>query len=325
MDYLYIFFVVTIFIAVVLLLEGVYATWNTTRGPVAKRISRRLQTMSAGAHEGRQDLSIIKKRLLSETAGAQRLLLRAPRIHLLDRLLEQSGTTLNVGQFCLWSLGMGLFTLVLLVFFHVPFLIVLPVAIAAIFVPLLFIFSKKQKRMKHIERQLPDALDLISRALRAGHALPSAIQMVGNEMAAPIAHEFRIVFDEVNYGISMKDALRNLSTRVPSTDVGYFVVAVLIQRETGGNLTEILGNIAGIIRERLKLFGQIRVFSAEGRLSAWILSLLPFCLVALLNVINPAFMKVLWTDELGRKLLAVMLGLMVIGILWMRKLIRIRV
>lgn len=325
MDYLYIFFAVAIFIAVILLLEGLYVSWNATRGPVAKRIARRLQIMSAGAHKGQQDTSIIKKRLLSETAGAQRFLLKAPRVHLLDRLLEQSGTTLNVAQFCLWSLGISIGLFLLLVFFHVPFLIALPVGIAAIWVPLLYILSKKQKRMKRIEHQLPDALDLMSRALRAGHALPSAIQMVGNEMAAPIASEFRIVFDEVNYGISMKDALKNLTTRLPGMDVSYFVVAVLIQRETGGNLTEILGNISAIIRERLKLFGQIRVFSAEGRLSAWILSLLPFCLVAFLNIINPAFMKVLWTDDLGRKMLAVMLGLMVIGIFWMRKLIRIRV
>jgi len=325
MDYLYIFFAVAIFIAVVLLLEGLYVTWNAKRGPVAKRIARRLQIMSAGAHTGQQDISIIKKRLLSQTAGAQRFLLKAPRVHLLDRLLEQSGTTLNVGQFCLWSLASGVGTLLLLLFFHAPSLIAVPIGIAALWVPLLFILRKKQKRMTRIEQQLPDALDLMSRALRAGHALPSAVQMVGDEMANPIAGEFSIVFDEVNYGISMKDALKNLSTRVPGTDVGYFVVAVLIQRETGGNLTEILGSISTIIRERLKLFGQIRVYSAEGRLSAWILSLLPFFLAGLLNLVTPEFMGVLWTDPAGKNLLAVMLGLMVIGIIWMRKLIRIRV
>jgi len=166
---------------------------------------------------------------------------------------------------------------------------------------------------------------LLSRALRAGHALPSAIQMVGDEMADPIAGEFRIVFDEVNYGVSMQDALNNLSARVPGTDVGYFVVAVLIQRETGGNLTELLGNIATIVRERLKLFGQVRVLSAEGRLSAWILTLLPFVLAAMLNFIHPEFMKVLWTDPVGRNLLAGMAVFMLLGIFWMRKVIRIRV
>src|SRR5207245_2988014 len=130
----------------------------------------------------------------------------------------------------------------------------------------------RQRRLRRIDEQLPDALDLLSRALLAGHAFPSAIQMVADEISEPIAGEFRIVFDEVNYGVSMPDALNNLSARIPGTDVGYFVVAVLIQRETGGNLTELLGNIATIVRERLKLFGRIKVFSAEGRLSAWILS-----------------------------------------------------
>ncbi|MGH8809370.1 MAG: type II secretion system F family protein, partial [Noviherbaspirillum sp.] len=131
--------------------------------------------------------------------------------------------------------------------------------------------------------------------------------------------------DEVNFGVSMQEALNNLSGRVPGTDVGFFVVAVLIQRETGGNLTELLGNISRIVRERLKLTGQIRVFSAEGRLSAWILGILPFGLAALLQTINPKFMSLLWTDPLGQKMLAVVGVLMVIGIFWMRKIVRVRV
>src|SRR3990172_11609103 len=117
----------------------------------------------------------------------------------------------------------------------------------------------------------------------------------------------------------MGDALKNRATRVPSMDVGYFVVAVQIQRETGGNLTEILGNIAAIVRDRLKLFGQIRTFSAEGRLSAWILTLLPFCMAAVINILNPGFMRVLWTDPLGPRIIGVMVVLMLIGIFWMRK------
>lgn len=325
MDYLYIFFAVAIFIAVVLLLEGVYATWNTSRGPEAKRIARRLRVMSAGTHAGQHDLSILKKRLLSETPGVQRLLLQAPRIHTLDRLLEQSGLKLNVAQFGLTSLGCSAAVLVLLLFFQAPVVAAAALAIAAAGIPLLVVIGKKRKRMARIEEQLPDALDLMSRALRAGHALPSAIQMVGDEMADPLAGEFRIVFDEVNYGISMQDALKNLSTRVPGTDVGYFVVAVLIQRETGGNLTELLGNISSIVRERLELFGQIKVFSAEGRLSAWILGLLPFIMAALINLVNPDFMKVLWTDPTGLRMLGGMLVFMAVGVFWMRKIIRIRV
>ncbi|HTD04527.1 type II secretion system F family protein [Undibacterium sp.] len=324
MDYLYIFFAVAIFIAVVLLIEGIYVTWNTSRGPDAKRIARRLQVMSAGSHARQADVSILKKRLLSESPGIQRLLLQVPRIHRLDRLLEQSGTKLNVAQFCLLSLGCGAATLALLSLTQVPALVTLALSIAALCIPWLSLIGKKRKRLAKIEGQLPDALDLMSRAMRAGHALPSAIKMVSEEMPEPLADEFRIVFDEVNYGISMQEALKNMAARVPGTDVGYFVVAVLIQRETGGNLTELLHNIATIVRERLKLFGQIKVFSAEGRLSAWILGLMPFGMAAVLQLVNPGFMSLLWSDPAGQQMLGCMAVLMVLGVFWMRKLIRIR-
>ncbi len=325
MDTLYILFGLAIFIAVVLLLSGIYTTWNTSRGPEARRIARRLQAMSAGAHDGQQDTSILKKRLLSEAPGLQRMLQRVARVHSLDRLLLQSGVRINVAQFCLLSLACSVAALLMLTLLGVPLMLaVVPGAMAAV-IPLLMVLARKRKRLARIEAQLPDALDLMSRALRAGHAFPSAVSMVGDEMADPVAGEFRIVFDEVNYGIPMPDALKNLSTRVPSTDVSYFVVAVLIQRETGGNLTELLGNIAAIVRERLKLFGQIRTFSAEGRLSAWILCLLPVGLVLVLQVINPHYMEVLWTDPFGRQMMMIMALFMVLGVFWMRKIIRIRV
>ena len=132
--------------------------------------------------------------------------------------------------------------------------------------------------MAKIERQLPDALDLMTRALRAGHAFSSALKMAGEEMAEPIAGEFRTVHDEVNFGVSLEQALTHLSERVPLTDLRYFVVAVLIQRDSGGNLTEILGNLSQLIRERLKLLAKVKVLSSEGRMSAWILGLMPFFL-----------------------------------------------
>ena len=325
MDYLYLFFALAIFIAVVLLLEGVYVAWNSSRGPEAKRISRRLQLMSAGAHAGQQQASMLKQRLLSDTPAVQRLLMGMPRVHALDKLIEQSGMKFTVSQFLLASFACGFAGMVLALVFQLPLMIAVLLGMAAAGMPLFFLLRKKQQRMSKIEEQLPDALDLMSRALRAGHALPSAVKMVGDEMVDPIATEFNIMFDEVNYGIPIGDALKNLSARVPSTDVGYFVVAVQIQRETGGNLTEILGNIAAIVRDRLKLFGQVRTFSAEGRLSAWILTLLPFCLAAVINVLNPGFLKVLWTDPLGPRILGAMAMLVVIGIFWMRKIIRIRV
>lgn len=324
MDIFFLMFVVAVFIAVILMIEGLYTTWNSTRGPEAKRIARRLQTMADGS--GHRDvITIRKQRALSQSEGLERLLRRVPYIDTLDRLLQQAGAEYDAGKFLLVSLGCGLAGLIAGLLLPVPAVVSVGTAMAAAVVPMLLVTRRRRLRLRRIEEQLPDALDLMGRALRAGHALPVAIEMVGKEMAEPLAGEFRTVFDEVNFGVSMQDALNALASRVPGTDVGYFVVAVLIQRETGGNLTELLNNIAMIVRARFKLYGQVRTLSAEGRLSAWILGILPFALTGLLNLINPRFMTVLWTEPAGTKMIGGMLVLMAIGIVWMRSVIRIRV
>lgn len=325
MDYLYYLFATLIFIAVVLLVEGLYLSWNSAKGPEAERVARRLRVMSAGGHGDAQSISITKERLLSETPVMQRILLGVPRVGTLDRLIQQSGLSWSVGEF----LGMALIAF-LIVFFAgsylaVPLLLRLALAGAAALLPLLYVTRAKRKRLDRIEHQLPDALDLMGRALRAGHAFPTALKMVGDEMNDPLAGEFRIAFDEVNFGIAMQDALMNMATRVPSTDLRYFVIAVLIQRETGGNLSELLTSISAIIRDRIKLMGQVRVLSAEGKASAWVLSLLPFGAAFMIQLTNPKFLAVLYTDPAGRKMLAVAAVMMVLGILVMRKIIRIRV
>lgn len=325
MDYLYYLFATLIFIAVVLFIEGAYLTWNSSKGPEAERVARRLRTMSAGAHGGEQNISIIKERLLSNTPTLQRILLQMPRVGTLDRLLQQSGLSWSVANL----LGMSLLAFLLTFFagsyFAIPMLLRLALASAAAMLPFFYVTRAKGKRLTRIEQQLPDALDLMGRALRAGHAFPTALKMVGDEMNDPLASEFRAAFDEVNFGIAMPDALMNLATRVPSTDLRYFVIAVLIQRETGGNLSELLTSISAIIRDRIKLMGQVRVLSAEGKMSAWVLSLLPFGAALMIQLTNPQFLEVLYTDPAGRKMLAGAGVMMVLGILAMRKIIRIRV
>jgi tight adherence protein B len=179
--------------------------------------------------------------------------------------------------------------------------------------------------MQRFEQQLPEGLDLMGRALRAGHAFPTAIKMVAEEMKDPIGGEFRILFDEMNYGVPQQTAMLNLASRTDSTDLSYFVIAVLIQRDSGGNLAELLDNISSIIRARLKLYGEIRTLSAEGRLSAWILGCLPFVTAGLINLLNPDFMKILWEDAAGINLIYGAVLMMAMGVLWMRKIIRIRV
>lgn len=324
MNYLYYLFVVLGFLAVVLFLEGIYLAWNAYKGPEAKRIERRLRAMSAGA-AGQQNSSLVKQRLLAQSPDMERLLLQIPRIHQLDRLILQSGLRLSVAGFIglmlLAAAGGAVFALLA----SLPTFAVIAIGVAAGLVPLLYMQGAKHNRMIAIEQQLPDALDLMGRAMMAGHAFPSALQMVGDEMPDPIASEFRIVFDEINYGISAQEALTNLTTRVPSTDLNYFVIAVLIQRETGGNLAELLGNISALIRARLKLLGAVRVLSAEGRLSAWILTILPFALAFVLQWLNPKFLSVLWTDPTGQKMVGVAMCMMAVGIFVMSRIIKIRV
>lgn len=323
MDLFYYLFIVLGFFAIVGLIEGIYLTWNSYRGPEATRIKRRLQAMSAGG--ATVETRLLKKRLLSEAPALERILLQLPRVQHLDRLLIQAGTNMTVAGFHGVIFTCVAVAIAVAYFAAFPVWLGVVVGIGAAFLPFGYMLHQRDKRLNSIETQLPDALDLMARALRAGHAFSSALNMVGAEGPEPIAQEFRTTFDEINFGVPVQKALTNLATRVASTDLRYFVVAVLIQRETGGNLAELMENIAMLIRERLKLAATVRVLSAEGRLSAWILGILPFAVGGMINIVNPNFLSLLWTDPAGLNVVAGALVLMVIGVIWMWRVITIRV
>lgn len=316
---------VLLFVAVFIAIEGFYIWWNSTRGPEATRLAKRLRMISAGGGTSSGEMSLLKRRLSSNSPGLERLMLALPRVQNLDRFLIQTGTDWTVANYLGVSAGLfaaGFFATLLLSY---PLLVAIGVALAAGIAPTLYLTYRRNRRLRRFEELLPEALDLIGRALRAGHALPSALQMAGSELPSPVGEEFQQAFDEINFGISPQEALQNLAGRVPSTDLSFFVIAVLIQRETGGNLSEILANISAIIRERLKLFGKVRALSAEGRLSGVVLTLLPFGTGFLLYLIDSRFMSTLWTDPTGIVMLKGGLIFMVIGALWMRRIVRIRV
>ncbi|WP_042884382.1 type II secretion system F family protein [Cupriavidus necator] len=318
-------FAILLFVAVVLCVEGIYLWWNNAHGPAAKRIEARLRALSAGGQVSAERLSILKKRMLSDKPLMQRWLMSVPRIGTLDRWLEQSGSSWSVAQLLGYCGLVVLCAVALVPLLPVPVPMILGGAALAGVLPVLLVIRQRQKRLKQMEAQLPDAVDMISRALRAGHAFSGALGMVGTEMKAPIGPEFRTTFEEINYGVALNEAMTNLAIRVPINDLRYFVIAVLIQRESGGNLAEILDTIGNLVRERLKLFDKIRVLSAEGRLSAWILGLLPFGTAGMILVVNPQFMRVLWEDPMGLRMIGGAAMSMVFGVLWMRKIIRIRV
>ncbi|HEX4870565.1 MAG TPA: type II secretion system F family protein [Moraxellaceae bacterium] len=322
----YYLFVVLGVLAVVLLIEGAYLAWQSRRGAKARSIVRRLETLSAGEHAEAIRKNLLKSRALSEAGWLNSLLLAVPRVHALDRLLVQSGLGLSVAQLLgltLAAFGAGALFLFVIVHLNTTFALIGAIAFGVI--PTVYVVNARMKRIDKIDSQLPDALDLIGRALRAGHAFQGAMQMVGSESPEPVASEFRITFDEINFGVPMENALLNLATRVPSTDLRYFVIAVLIHRESGGNLAELLDNLSHLMRERMKLKGTIQVLSAEGKLSAWILVVLPFVMAGLINIVNPGFMSVLYSDPLGKQILGSALVLMLVGILWLWKITRIRV
>lgn len=324
MDYLYYLFIAFAFLAIVLLLEGSYLTWRSRQGPEAKRLKKRLQEISAGWNDA-TTASLLKERLLSNSPPLQKLLMQFPRIHSLDRLLLQSGMPLMVTQFLSYSAMAGVGGMAFAVLLGQALPIMLLCGVGGGFIPYFFVARAKAKRLITIEQQLPEIIDLLSRALKAGHALPGALQMAATEGTEPAATEFRMVFDEVNFGVPMQNALMNLAVRVPINDLRYFVIAVLIQRESGGNLAELLDKISNLIRARLTLLGRIRVLSAEGRLSAWILSCLPFAVAFVINIANPGFLSVLWTDPAGIKMVTAALIMMALGIYFMSRIIKIRV
>ncbi len=315
---------ILVFVALLLLLEGLYLLWQSHRGPEATKLQKRLQAFSASSDQGAQ-VQLLKQRMLSELPALERQLQNLPHIRALNRIILQSGLRWTVAKLLLGSAGLGMAAWIMVAAAHQPMVAGAIAAAAAGAAPFMVVSYKRSKRLAKIERQLPDALDLITRALRAGHAFASALKMAGEELAEPIASEFALVHDETNFGVSLEQALTHLSERVPISDLRYFVVAVLIQRDSGGNLTEILSNLSRLIRERLKLLAKVRVLSSEGRMSAWILGLLPFFLAGVMNLVNPAFMSPLWTDPIGITILKYTLSLMLIGVVLMRRIIKIRI
>jgi tight adherence protein B len=325
MDLVFSSFVVLLFAAAILAFEGAWLWWSGTHGSGARRIAKRLRLMAGRGEGGGDKLSILKQRRYSASPPLDHALRRIPQTALIERLLLQAGARWTVAQFLAGS-GVALIVgLLLPMFWPMPVMPALGVAAGALLLPYGLLLRVRGARLRKLEEQLPETADFLGRALRAGHSFANVLQMVGDELPDPIAGEFKFAYEEINYGVPMNEALYNLATRVPLTDLRYLVIAVLIQRESGGNLAEILDNISRLIRARLKLLGQVRVLSAEGRMSAWVLGLMPIAMLMVMSLANPKYISVLWTDPTGVRLLWYAAGASVIGVLWMRRVVRIRV
>lgn len=325
MDAVFYGFTVLLFAAVILMIEGSYLWWSGTHGGGAKRIARRLRLMSGGIDANGETVSILKQRRYCDHDWLDAFLHKRKFANAIDRLLLQSGMRWSVAQFIGAALGGMCLALLILQMYPAPPLAQLVVALMFMSVPYVLARRARAARLIKIEEQLPEAADFLARAMRAGHSFTNVLQMVGSELPEPLSGEFRAAHEEINYGVPLNEALYSLADRIPLTDLRYLVIAVVIQRESGGNLAEILGNISHIIRERLKLLGKVRVLSAEGRMSAWILGMMPFCAMAFMVIMNPKYVSLLWTDPTGIRMLWCGAGMILIGVLWIRRVIHIRV
>jgi len=292
-----------------------------------RKLDTRLQEVSQPIErvETTNTKMLVKVQNVGPLPGVDRILAGTTRGSSLGRWLDQSGLKVSLSGVLLVAFALaGLMALVAGVIARSKY--ALPVGAAVGFaLPFVVLSFKRTRRMRTFEEQFPEGLDLIARALKAGHAFATGLKMVADEMGDPVGPEFRKTFDEQNFGLPLKDALDNLTMRVPSLDVRFFATAVLIQRETGGNLSEILENLAHVVRERFKILRQVRVYTAHGRFTGYVLLALPAVLCIALSFINPEHMNLLFRERMGQMMLLGALGLQTAGYVWIRQVIKIEV
>jgi tight adherence protein B len=314
-----------VFIVVALATFAVASLFDQRRAQ-ARLIKDRLATaQKAPERDPNAELALLRDEQLSKIPAFDTLLRRSARVSAIQDALLQAGMKYRAGNFLGLCLAAGvLIGFVVLIWSRNP-----AVAWAALiigsFLPYAVVSYRRQKRFEKIEELFPEAIDTLARAVRAGHAFTTALEMISNETTEPLASEFRQLYEEQKFGMPVRDALMNLTERVPLVDVKFFVTAVMLQRETGGNLAEILDNLSYVIRERFKIQRQVRVHTAQGRLTMALLMAMPPAVVAVLLVFSPDFVRPLFYDPIGHALLVVSISLQTIGYFVIRKIIKIQV
>jgi len=293
---------------------------------IRRTVENRLQEVTGGDRpEAEAAKVLVKSHKAGPLPALDRAFGEAARGQALASWIEQSGTKVSVSGVLLMAAGSGVASaFVAALFTRAPWAMLAGFAIG-FSLPFLVLRSKRARRLHTFEEQFPEALDLIGRALKAGHAFATGLKMVADEMDEPVGPEFRKTFDEQNFGLPLKDALENLTVRVPLLDMRFFSTAVLIQRETGGNLAEILDNLSHVVRERFKILRQVRVYTAHGRLTGYVLLALPAFLSVALMFINPEHMNLLFRERMGQMMLMGAIVMQTIGFLWIKQIVKIEV
>lgn len=315
-----------VMITFVLLAMSIYMFFYKEREELRDKVDERLEgLLRSESVQSDETLQILREDVMSQLSPFNQFVLRFKFGNNLYRLIEQADVNIRPLQLVLMCLGLAVVSGGLAWFLRGSLLVSMVAGSLAAAAPILYVNQMRKRRLKLFLEQLPDALELITRALRAGHAFTSALQTVATEMPDPIAKEFRRASEETNLGMSLKASLEHLTERIPLLDLKLAVTAVMIQRETGGNLAEILENIAEVIRERFKILGQVRVYTAQGRMTGWIIGSIPFALALYIYVVNPEYIHLLFTHPLGKMMLIGGLIMEGLGVLLIRKIINIKV
>jgi tight adherence protein B len=317
------------FLVFITCMFGVFGAYLlATRGTEEKR--KRLQQRLADAllyskRSGDEEVQLARQELMSEIPALSRALMRVKVATSLRKMLDQADLHITVSRLVMLSLMAGLLAALAVSMLTISKLLMVVGGAAAAAVPFLHIMYKRKKRLNAFLEHLPDALELIARALQAGHAFAESLHMVSTEMPEPIATEFRKTYEEQNLGLSLKLALENLSERVPLLDLRFCITAIMIQRETGGNLAEILEKVSHTIRERFRILEDLNTLTTSSRMSAWILCALPLFVALAVTYMNPDYMSVLWKDPRGHNLLYAAGSMQITGMLIIRKILKIKI
>ena len=312
-------------VSIFLLVMGVISFLGASRAEAEEKVGHRLRQLALTEVEHHSFDLLLAQSSMSQVPWFNRLLKRLRFASNISRTIRQAAIKGTAGTFLLLCALLGMAGLYAGLAATGKWWMALGMAGVLGYLPLFWLERKKKARMDAFHKQLPEVLDLMSRALKAGHTFGGAMRMVADEFDDPIGGEFGKTLDEINFGMDVDRALSNLLDRVDVADLKFFAVSVNIQRETGGNLAEIVESIARLVRERFVLFGKVRVLSAEGRLSAWLLSALPFVTAGILYVINPGYMSRMWTTELGLQMSYGAIFGMALGMFCMRRMVNIKV
>ncbi|MEJ2006942.1 MAG: type II secretion system F family protein [Acidobacteriota bacterium] len=312
---------------IILLVVGGIILFSTGGSAPDKVVAKRLDAIERSSKRGAEtlELKVVRDELLSDVPAIHRMLLKWKWTDRLRNYIHQAGLQIKPGRLILISavVGVGAYVIVhelsssaLLGLLSAPLGAMIPIAVVAL---------KRNRRLKAFEKIFPEAIDLLGRAVRAGHSFSTGLEMITTELPDPVAGEFRTTFEEQNFGLPLRDALLNLAERVPLIDVQFFVTAVLIQKETGGNLAEILDNLAHVVRERFRILGEVRIRTAQGRMTAAILISLPPVMAVILRAMNPTYMKPLFHDPIGPYVIGFAIILQLLGSFMLWKIVNIEV